>query len=251
MSNKIATTPIIAVRLANLRTEQKLTQTELASLLSEVLGRSFSFMVVSSWETGRRTPAFDVLQALSNIYDCSLDYIVGNTDDRHGTAEPKDVLDVNNNDFLKPEVKLLPEDILRNRCFDGKPVFITFKNYAHPNQWALVNLKKNMFILSDNRMLKINTPSIDYVYTNVPTYESSCSINGNYPLDLSRLKKRNGDFYVEMISSDKEVCAAYNGWYHNNEDRTCIINSVGRALPYTGLGISYNAYTSIYKQDSL
>ena len=47
MSNKIATTPIIAVRLANLRTEQKLTQTELASLLSEVLGRSFSFMAVS------------------------------------------------------------------------------------------------------------------------------------------------------------------------------------------------------------
>lgn len=246
---KYLQTDTIGIRISNLRNEQNMKQSDLAATLSELLGRSIQFTTVSSWETGRRKPAFDVIQKMSQLFGCSVDYILGNTDDRNGVAEEPETEKIDTSYFIRAEVKLKPSDILKNRNFDGRPVYITFKNYIHANQWALVNLKNEMLVLSDGRMLKIDAPSIEFIYTDIPTYESCCSINGNYPLDLVRLKKKTGEFYVEMITPDKEISAAYNGWYKNDKDHTCIINSIGRVLPYTGLGISYNAYSTKYKQD--
>ncbi len=44
--------------------------------------------IISSYETGERTPSTDVLLSLSNIYNCSVDYLLGKQ-----SAEPPVILD--------------------------------------------------------------------------------------------------------------------------------------------------------------
>lgn len=46
--------------------------------------------IVSAYETGERTPSIDVLLLLSDVYSCSVDYLVGKQ-----TAEPTVVFDTN------------------------------------------------------------------------------------------------------------------------------------------------------------
>ena len=62
-------------RIKDLRKLQGLTQTDLA----EKLGVSLSS--VAMWETGKRTPGFKVLNYLSDLFDKSIDYILGTSDD--------------------------------------------------------------------------------------------------------------------------------------------------------------------------
>ena len=51
------------------------------------------------------------------------------------------------------------------------------------------------------------------------------------------------EIYVEMCTSDKAIRGIYNGWYHHNETKTCLISNNGLTLPYEGLGISYSAFS--------
>ena len=62
-------------RLVSLRKDQNLTQKQLA------LGLSLSEVAIQNYESGRRKPAYDVLIALADYFDVSLDYLVGRSDD--------------------------------------------------------------------------------------------------------------------------------------------------------------------------
>lgn len=66
-----------AQRIKDLRKLQGLTQTDLA----EKLGVSLSSVAMR--ETGKRTPWFKALNGLSNLFDKSIDYILGTSDDDH------------------------------------------------------------------------------------------------------------------------------------------------------------------------
>lgn len=58
-------------RLKQLRIKFGFTQKHLAKLLD------VSPSIISGYETGERTPSTEVLLALSNIYHCSTDYLLG------------------------------------------------------------------------------------------------------------------------------------------------------------------------------
>lgn len=60
---------IIAHNLMTLRQEKGYTQAELANMLN------YTDKSVSKWENGDVTPPIDVLKALANIYEVSLDYL--------------------------------------------------------------------------------------------------------------------------------------------------------------------------------
>ncbi|MBQ8426290.1 MAG: helix-turn-helix transcriptional regulator [Clostridia bacterium] len=60
----------IAKNLTNLRNKKGYTQAELAEMLN------YTDKSVSKWENGDVTPPIDVLKALADIYDVSLDYLV-------------------------------------------------------------------------------------------------------------------------------------------------------------------------------
>ena len=62
-------------RIKDLRTEKGLTQKELASQLQ------LSANSICEWEKGRCSPGIEHLIQLSKIFECSIDYIVGNSDD--------------------------------------------------------------------------------------------------------------------------------------------------------------------------
>lgn len=61
-------------RLIQIRKERGITQKELASNIG------ISEVGLQNYEGERRKPAFDVLIALADYFDVSLDYLVGRTD---------------------------------------------------------------------------------------------------------------------------------------------------------------------------
>lgn len=62
-------------RLLALRKSKNLTQKQLAAELQ------MSELAIQHYESQRRKPAFDVLIALADYFDVSLDYLVGRSDD--------------------------------------------------------------------------------------------------------------------------------------------------------------------------
>ena len=61
--------------LTNIRRSKGFTQKQVAD------GIGISEVGLQNYENGRRKPAFDVLVALADFYDVSLDYLVGRSDD--------------------------------------------------------------------------------------------------------------------------------------------------------------------------
>ena len=66
---------MFAHRLKELRKEKNLTQVQLAELLGVSKG------TVAMWEIGKREPNFETLDALSDIFDRRIDYILGSSND--------------------------------------------------------------------------------------------------------------------------------------------------------------------------
>ena len=62
-------------RLVLLRKSNGLTQKKLAEEME------LSELAIQNYESQRRKPAFDVLIALADYFDVSLDYLVGRSDD--------------------------------------------------------------------------------------------------------------------------------------------------------------------------
>lgn len=65
----------MANRLKDLRTQNRLTQKQVANILD------ISPSIVSAYETGERTPSAEMLLALSYLYKCSTDYLLGKNND--------------------------------------------------------------------------------------------------------------------------------------------------------------------------
>ena len=65
---------IFAERLKELRLENDLTRQQLADNLN------VSVRLLSYWENGDRECNFDTLISLSRILNCSIDYLLGNTE---------------------------------------------------------------------------------------------------------------------------------------------------------------------------
>lgn len=62
-------------RLVLLRKSRNLTQKQLAAEIQ------LSELAIQHYESRRRKPAFDMLIALADYFDVSLDYLVGRSDD--------------------------------------------------------------------------------------------------------------------------------------------------------------------------
>ena len=63
--------------LLYLRTKRGMTQQEVKSLLSEQTGWSQHQAILSYWETTGKIPGRDIILGLAEIYDCSLETLLG------------------------------------------------------------------------------------------------------------------------------------------------------------------------------
>jgi len=62
------------IRLKELRTERNLSQVDLAKKLN------MSKMAISHWESGHSEPSISQLIALSELFNVSVDYLIGKLD---------------------------------------------------------------------------------------------------------------------------------------------------------------------------
>ena len=62
-------------RIKELRKKHRLTQVELAQKLDVTKG------TVSTWETNSRTPNFDTLEQMCDLFQVGMDYLLGRSDD--------------------------------------------------------------------------------------------------------------------------------------------------------------------------
>ena len=83
-------------KLKTLRIKYNLSQKEVASMLG------ISPSIVSAYETGERTPSTENLLALSYLYKCSADYLLGREQDM-----PNVILDTNG--LNEKQVQVLQE----------------------------------------------------------------------------------------------------------------------------------------------
>ena len=65
----------LSERLKQLRKERHMTQADLANALGVAKG------TVSMWEMGKRNPSFEALKQLSIVFDRTMSYILGESDD--------------------------------------------------------------------------------------------------------------------------------------------------------------------------
>ena len=66
-----------SLRISDLRHEKKLTANELGALIN------LSKFAVSNWENGKAYPGVETCLKLCQIFDCSMDYLLGLSDNRH------------------------------------------------------------------------------------------------------------------------------------------------------------------------
>ena len=83
-------------RLRQLRTSTGLSQRAVATRLQ------VSPSIISSYETGERTPSLDNLLALSYLYHCSVDFLVGRDNDASTAV-------INVDQLTSKQVQLLTE----------------------------------------------------------------------------------------------------------------------------------------------
>lgn len=66
----------LSERLKSERKIKNINQPELAEIMN------VSKQTVSNWENGNRIPDANTLKCLADFYDCSVDYLLGRTDER-------------------------------------------------------------------------------------------------------------------------------------------------------------------------
>lgn len=226
----------MANRLAELRINAGMKQEELALKLSELSKRKTILQnaTVSSWETGRRCPSSEFVEWLSQLYNVSQSYILGLTDDPNQEDADEDLIDpaFSANKVLSKRVD--PTSLF---LYDKKPIYVTFKDSKHIDQWGIYDSATNQFTMP-GFTIKANAKTIDTLYSFAPFVMSSKS----RPIQSIETLLRADNVYIKMTSRDKEVIDLYDGWYAHNENRTRLINHLGLTLPYSGLNISYYAY---------
>lgn len=111
-------------RIKLLRKQNGYTQVE----LSKKLGIGVS--TVAMWETGKRTPNYNILCKLSDLYDRTIEYILGNSDDDRSVK-------LNEN-----EIEQLGKWELENAFSDIFKMYLSLDNYGKANVDALIHSER-------------------------------------------------------------------------------------------------------------
>ncbi|MCI8470355.1 MAG: helix-turn-helix domain-containing protein [Clostridia bacterium] len=93
--------PIIAERIKNLRKGKGLTQEQLA----EILGLNAKSSI-ANYESGANSPSDDIKKKMCELFDCSMDYLMGKSEFKNIEREKKNIIDNINNHYKQTLVDL-------------------------------------------------------------------------------------------------------------------------------------------------
>lgn len=91
--------------LFELMSQRKIKQKQLSDSIGVSEGN------ISDWKSGRSSPSIEVLPKIANFFDCSVDYLIGRTDNQQAHVQDNDL--TNNHEYMeiaKLFQALSPED---------------------------------------------------------------------------------------------------------------------------------------------
>lgn len=154
--------------LKKIRQDNNLTQEELAKKINT------SRSNIANYENDKNMPSIDILEKLSEIFNCSIDYLLGKSDAR--MPDLKDKL------FLIPIVGKVAagQPILANENIEGYlPIDPLMYNLTSPNGFFFLKIQGE----SMNKLIK----------------------NGSYALIKKQDYAENGDVIVAIVNGDNEA----------------------------------------------
>ena len=220
---------VIADRLKSLRSDMKMSQSEVARNISLTLGLKdrIANSTISAWEVGAKTPSFSYLIALANLYNVSTDYLLGVSQNPSGGSE----FEFNMADYVK-EIKM--KDLPK---YDGLPVLLSYSNSNRSDVWGIYDREHECFYCK-GKVVKVS--SIDKCYA---TLQSSFPPrpDDNKKLSLAACKQMD-EVWIEYRGIDNVISDRFSGWFNVNASEKYFINGTGNILPFRGLNINYYAY---------
>ncbi len=231
-------------RLAFLRSQHNMTQKQLACALSERLGpgvkkeEKLSYITISAYERGNRMPIVNTLIAMAQLFNVSLDYLCCIDDLPEIKRTEISTVDVKDKPIVEPDILI---DTRELKKYHGNPVFLVAPPEKHIKpRWGILDYEKKRVVLYD-AIIPLTTDMKLFQYR--PIEAQFMDISFKQPLTISPLMNTEKPVWCEMLNAEPVIKGQYNGWYQHNEQKTALINmSNGLTLPYSGCGISYNAY---------
>ena len=159
-------------RIKMLREEKHLTQQELADKLNSAKS------TIGMYENGNRKPSYEVLIKLSEIFDCSIDYIVGTSNERNSNVQ----IDTSDKLFLIPIV---------GKIRAGEPIL------AEDNIEGYFPILPGMYNADSTQdlfCLEVIGDSMNNVIE-----------EGSYALIRKQDTAENGDIVVALVNGDNEA----------------------------------------------
>lgn len=229
-----------ANRLALLRNQKGLSQVQLAKVLSDLSNRKrqYSVLTLSAWESGDKTPPLHLFSRLCDYFHISSDYLLGRSDDP-GNRNAASTVPANCTSSRVPDYLVTYNELPK---FDGEPIYVVFCDHRAQDMWGILDWDDRKICFSKSFM-SISKQTKCIYYAQIPETQKAPKYNLKKRLSIKQVQAAD-QVWVEMVTSDSAIKAEYRGWFRNNETCTCLINSQGLTLPYDGLSISYNAFSS-------
>lgn len=223
---------ILGYRLMKLRQEREWTQEDIAQKISIFLANEpLSNLSISAYENGRRLPSIQVLIAMAQLFEVSVDYLVGYdviTTERADKLNSQDI-------FPQIDTKLRVQEY---ENYDGLPVYVKGKDVLITERWGILDYPGKRVVFPDGELELDKTIEL-YRGTML---DFPAPFTDLKPLNLGKMLGAKMVFIVPR-TSDPVAKARYTGYYKHNEEHSMLVNvQNGLLLPYTGLSISYIAY---------
>lgn len=194
----------MARRYKNARKSQKLIIKEAAAKLD------VSPSTLGAWESERKTPSIESLEAMANLYQVTTDYLLGRENPSSTTSLP------------------LSQEILK--IYHSKPVWSS--DYG----WVLVDSVRNVFVRTDGSMVPFDSAGSVYA-AQPPFYEAT--LPDTKPLSKQDISNYS-EVWLEPISHDAELREDLRGWYRVRD--RWVENDYGIRFPIDTYGAKWLAF---------
>jgi len=194
----------MARRYKNARKSQKLIIKDAAAKLD------VSPSTLGAWESERKTPSIESLEAMADLYQVTTDYLLGRENPSSTTSLP------------------LSQEILK--IYHSKPVWSS--DYG----WVLVDSVRNVFVRTDGSIVPFDSAGSVYA-AQPPFYEAT--LPDTKPLSKQDISNYS-EVWLEPISHDAELREDLRGWYRVRD--RWVENDYGIRFPIDTYGAKWLAF---------
>lgn len=194
----------MARRYKNARKSQKLIIKDAAAKLD------VSPSTLGAWESERKTPSIESLEAMADLYQVTTDYLLGRENPGSTTSLP------------------LNQEILK--IYHSKPIWSS--DYG----WVLVDSVRNVFVRTDGSIVPFDSAGSVYA-AQPPFYEAT--LPDTKPLSKQDISNYS-EVWLEPISHDAELREDLRGWYRVRD--RWVENDYGIRFPIDTYGAKWLAF---------